>query len=227
MVTELRIYNCAGFLYYYINCLQRNAIGNFRTLISEIGLTNAMLFYLDGAFNNGNNPNENYARELYELFTLGEGNGYTEEDIVETARALSGYTDRGEEGCSPVNYRADRHDNGEKTILGQTGNWDYDDVIEILFTQRSNEIANYICSKLYQFFVHPDIDDEAGNARTIIEGLAATFTANNFELAPVLRQLFKSEHFFDDDAVGVIIKSPFDLYFNLIKELGLPIMTAW
>ncbi|MEM8847378.1 MAG: DUF1800 family protein, partial [Bacteroidota bacterium] len=75
-VTEIDVYRCNSFLYYYINCLQRNAIGNFKTFVSEIGLTSAMLYYLDGARNRGNNPNENYARELYELFTLGEGNDY-------------------------------------------------------------------------------------------------------------------------------------------------------
>lgn len=220
VVTQLSIYNCNAYLYEYINCLQRNALGNFRTLISEIGLTNAMLYYLDGAYNNGNNPNENYARELYELFALGEGNGYTEEDIIETSRALSGYTNRGEIGCSPVGYNPERHDAGTKTILGQTGNWGYDDVINILFTQRPNEIAYFICKKLYEFFVHPDSQDETGNADVIINGLANTFVGNNFELAPVLRQLFKSEHFFDETAIGVIIKSPFDLYFNFTKELG-------
>lgn len=220
VVTQLSVYDCNGFLYYYINCLQRNAVGNFRTLISEVGLTSAMLYYLDGVYNNGNNPNENYARELYELFALGDGNGYTEEDIVETARALSGYTERGETGCTQVTFRADRHDAGSKTIFGQTGNWGYDDVIDILFTQRPNEIAYFICKKLYEFFVHPDSQDETGNAQVIIDGLASTFVANNFELAPVLRQLLKSQHFFDETAIGVIIKSPFDLYFNFIKELG-------
>lgn len=217
-VTELDVYNCPSFLYYYINCLQRNAIGNFKTFVSEIGLTSAMLFYLDGAYNNGNNPNENYARELYELFTLGEGNGYTEQDIIETARALSGYTERGDIGCSPPLFDPTSFDAGTKTILGQTGNWNYDDVIDILFQQRPGEIANFICKKLYEFFVHPDSADDAGNAQTIINGMAATMVSNNFELAPVLSQLFKSQHFFDDEAIGVIIKSPFDLYLNLINE---------
>ncbi|RRQ49687.1 DUF1800 domain-containing protein [Maribacter algicola] len=217
-VTELDVYECNSFLYHYINCLQRNAIGNFRTFVSEIGLTSAMLYYLDGVYNNGNNPNENYARELYELFTLGEGNGYTEQDIIETARALSGYVERGEEGCTQVTFRADRHDTGTKTILGQTGAWGYDDVITILFQQRPNEIAEFICRKLYEFFVHPDSQDDANNAQTIIDGMASTFISNNFELAPVLRQLFKSEHFFDDEAIGVIIKSPFDFYLNTLKE---------
>ncbi|MGC1515921.1 MAG: DUF1800 domain-containing protein [Maribacter sp.] len=217
-VTEIDVYDCNSFLYRYIDCLQRNSLGNFKDFTSEIGLTDAMLYYLDGVFNNGNNPNENYARELYELFTLGEGNNYTEEDIVETARALSGYVERGEVGCTPVTYRADRHDEGSKTILGQTGNWGYDDVIDILFDQRPTEIAEFICRKLYEFFVHPDSRDEANNAQTIIDGLAATFISSGFEIAPVLRQLFKSQHFFDEEAIGVIIKSPIDFYFNALKE---------
>ncbi len=217
-VTELDIYDCNSFLYHYINCLQRNALGNFKTFVSEIGLTSAMLYYLDGVFNNGNNPNENYGRELYELFTLGEGNGYTEQDIIETAKALTGYVERGELGCEAVAFDPERHDTGSKTILGQTGNWGYDDVINILFDQRPNEIAEFICRKLYEFFVHPDSKDDAGNAQTIISGMAATFLSNNFEIAPVLSQLFKSQHFFDDEAIGVIIKSPFDFYFNTLKE---------
>jgi len=220
LVTELDVYDCTGFLYYYVNCLQRNSIGNFKTFISEMGLTSAMLYYLDGVYNNGNNPNENYARELYELFTLGEGNGYTEQDIIETARALTGYVERGEEGCTAVTFDPTRFDAGTKTILGQTGNWNYDDVIDILFQERPNEIAGFICGKLYEFFVHPDSADDAGNAQMIIAQLANTMVSNNFEIAPVLSQLFKSQHFFDDEAIGVIIKSPFDIYLNLINETG-------
>ena len=217
-VTEIDVYDCNSFLYYYINCLQRNAIGNFKTFVSEIGLTSAMLYYLDGVYNNGNNPNENYARELYELFTLGEGNGYTEQDIIETAKALSGYVERGELGCEQVTFDPTRFDAGPKTILGQTGNWNYNDVMDILFQQRPDQIAGFICKKLYEFFVHPDSDDDAGNAQNIITQMANTMVANNFEIAPVLSQLFKSQHFFDDEAIGVIIKSPFDIYLNLINE---------
>ena len=218
LVTETDVYNCNSFLYYYTDCLQRNAIGNFKTFISEMGLTSAMLFYLDGAYNNGSNPNENYARELYELFTLGEGNNYTEEDIIETAKALSGYVNRGDVDCTPVTFDATAFDAGPKTILGRTGNWGYDDVIDILFEERPNEIGGFICKKLYEFFVHPDSTDDAGNAQVIIQQLANTFVANNFEIAPVLSQLFKSQHFFDDEAIGVIIKSPFDFYLNVVKE---------
>ncbi|WP_318312180.1 DUF1800 domain-containing protein [Flagellimonas crocea] len=220
-VTQLETYNCPGFLYYYINCLQRNALGNFKTFTSEIGLTSAMLYYLDGVRNRGNNPNENYARELYELFTLGEGNNYTEEDIIETSKALSGYTERGEEGCTPVTFDPTEFNTENKTIFGQTGNWGYDDVIDILFNERADEIGWFICKKLYEFFVHPDsTSDDGGIAPQIIDGLAQTFISSGFEIAPVLRQLFKSQHFFDETAIGVIIKSPADLYFNLLKETG-------
>lgn len=218
LVTQLEVYGCNQFLYEYINCLQRNAIGNFKTMVSEIGITSAMLYYLDGAYSNGNNPNENYARELYELFTLGEGNGYTEEDIIETAKALTGYVNRGEIGCTKVTFDPTKFNSDTKTIFGRTGNWGYDDVIEILFEEKATEIGYFICKKLYEFFIHPDSTDEANNAKTIIDGLSATFIANNFELAPVLSQLFKSQHFFDEEAIGVIIKSPFDMFLNLINE---------
>ncbi len=217
-VTEYGVYDCNSFLFEYANCLQRNALGNFKTFVSEIGLTSAMLRYLDGAFNNRNRPNENYARELYELFTLGEGVGYTEEDIIEAARALTGYVNRGEVGCTAITFDPERHDTDAKTIMGQTGNWGYDDVIDILFNQRADQIATFISMKLYEFFVHPDSSDDSGNAQTIIAGMANTFVANNFEIAPVLAELFKSEHFFDETAIGVIIKSPFDLYLNFLKE---------
>ncbi|BDW92669.1 DUF1800 family protein [Flagellimonas marinaquae] len=220
-VTQLETYDCPQFLFYYLNCLQRNALGNFKTFTSEIGLTSAMLYYLDGVRNRGNNPNENYARELYELFTLGEGNNYTEEDIIETSKALSGYTERGEEGCTQVTFDPSEFNTDNKTIFGQTGNWGYDDVIDILFNQRPDEIGWFICKKLYEFFVHPDsTNDDGGIAPQIIDGLAQTFINSGFEIAPVLRQLFKSQHFFDETAIGVIIKSPADLYFNLLKETG-------
>jgi uncharacterized protein (DUF1800 family) len=219
-VTELDVYESPAFLYEYVNCLQRNSLGNFKTFVSEIGLTNAMLYYLDGAFNNGRNPNENYARELFELFTLGEGNGYTEEDVIEASKALSGYTERGEVRWTPVLFDETAFDAGPKTLFGQTGNWGYDDVIDILFEERPSEIARFICQKLYAFFVHPDSSDSEGNAQSIISGMAQTFISNDFELAPVLSELFKSQHFYDENAIGVIIKSPYDIYLNFINETG-------
>ncbi|QLG44884.1 DUF1800 domain-containing protein [Costertonia aggregata] len=214
-VTELDIYDCNAFLHEYTNCLQRNSLGNFKTFVSEIGLTSAMLRYLDGAFNRRNRPNENYARELYELFTLGEGNGYTEDDIVDTSKALTGYTNRGEIGCSFITFDPEQFNTDAKTVFGQPVT-DYDSIIDNLFDQRPNEIGYFISKKLYRFFVHPD--SNAPEAQPILNGMAATFVSSGFEIAPVLRQLFKSEHFFDDTTIGVIIKSPFDIYLNLTKE---------
>ncbi|WP_435182275.1 DUF1800 domain-containing protein [Cellulophaga omnivescoria] len=219
-VTEYRNYMAPPLLYRYVDCLQRNAIGNFKDFVREIGLNDAMLFYLDGVFNNGNNPNENYARELYELFTLGEGNGYTEEDIIETSRALTGWVERGEERYTPITFDPTKHDAGTKIIFGQTDTFDYDGVIDNLFDQREEKISWFICKKLYEFFIHPDSDDEEnnGNAKQIVNELAVVFRNSGFEIAEVLRVLFKSEHFYDEEAVGVIIKSPFDIYVNLINE---------
>jgi len=213
-VTEYREYRCPGYLYQYYETLERHAIGNFREFVREIGLTPAMLMYLDGGRNRKGAPNENYGRELYELFTLGEGNGYTEQDILETARALTGYTDRPLD-CGTISFDPETHDNGTKTIFGRTGNWGYDDVIDILFEVHPRIIGTFVCTRFYRFFVSPEVNEQ------IVEQLVDTFIANDFEIAPVLRQLFRSEHFFDDTTIGVVIKSHFDFFVNFINESGL------
>jgi len=214
-VTRLDTYLCPSYLYQYHKLLQQFAIGNFETFTREMGKTPAMLVFLNGVQNTLLNPNENYARELFELFTLGVDNGYTQQDIQETARALSGWNSL-EEGCAPIQFFPLAHDSGQKTLFGQTGNWGYEDVHDILFSQRASQIATFICGKLYRFFVHPDGDED------IIAGLAQTFLENNFELAPVLRQLFKSEHFFDEKVIGTVIKSPVDYFLSYFGAGGFP-----
>ena len=149
------------------------------------------------------------------MFSLGEGNGYTQGDILETARALTGYNHWDEYGDT-IYFDNSTFDNGEKTIFGQTGEWGYNDVIDILFQEKENEIAHFICEKLYRYFVSPSVDQII--EETIIQQLAATLIANNFEIIPMLRQLFKSDHFFDERALGVIIKSPYDIILDFIKE---------
>lgn len=212
-VTEIETYNCPSYNWQYYTLLQQNALGNFKTFVQEVGLTPAMLVYLNAFENTSEEPNENYARELYELFTLGENNNYTQTDIVETAKALSGYVGITVQ-CGDISFVEAEHDTTDKTIFGQTGNWGYQDVIDTLFEQRSDEIASHICTKLYQFFVSHTIDD------TIIDELKTTFIDNEFEIDPVLRQLFKSEHFFDDDIIGVQIKSPMELALSFVNETG-------
>tara|TARA_R110002073_G_scaffold72537_1_gene177114 strand:+ start:76761 stop:78251 length:1491 start_codon:yes stop_codon:yes gene_type:complete len=219
LVTRAVEYNFAGYAFRYFQSLQNNCLGNFKDFIHEIGLNNAMLKFLNGFENTAGSPNENYARELYELFTLGEGNGYTEDDIVNTARALTGYNDYTNGENSNIVFNPENFDTDNKTIFEQTGNWGYDDVINILFQQKANLIAGFICEKIYENFVSPEIDDEV--LLNIINPLATSFIANNFEIASVMRTLLKSEHFFDENARSVLIKSPLDLIIEFMVSTGL------
>lgn len=217
-VTGIQVYACSAYMYRYTQKLREHALGNFKTFVYDIGLESAMLLYLNGRQNRKNRPNENYSRELFELFTLGEGNGYGQTDIVDAARALTGYNAR-DTRCSLVYFNENSFDNGEKTIFGQTGNWGYTDLIDILFEQRAEEVSKYIVEKLYVYLVSPDLPTDP----TIISELALTFRSNDFELAPVLRQLLKSEHFFSQDTMNVIIKSPVDLFLSFFNDAQLPL----
>ncbi len=218
-VTEDEVYASPAYQYQYYNLLQFHTLGNFKQFTYDIGIAAPMLVYLNGDQNTKDRPNENYARELYELFTLGVDNGYTENDILETAKAITGWVEKNDIPWGPITFDASKFSTDSKNIFGQNGNWDYDDVIDILFTQRQNRIANFICTKLYTYFVSPTCND------AIINQMAQTFIDGNFEIAPVLRQLFKSEHFFDPEAIGAIIKSPVDVIVNFYKEMNFSIPT--
>jgi uncharacterized protein (DUF1800 family) len=211
-VVEYKDVNQPAYLYQYYVLLQTQVLGNFKTFVHKVGLTPAMLRYLNGYDNKNSSPNENYGRELYELFTLGQGNGYVQEDITETSRALTGYNKTVRYG--PITFNEKTFDKGSKTIFGRSGNWGYDDVIDILFDEKKDIIARFICEKIYKYFVSPTTDE------AIVSSLAATMISNNFELAPVYSQLFKSEHFFDKKNSNVLIKSPIDLMLGLHKTLG-------
>lgn len=203
---------CPSWLFTYHQLLQTYALGNFRDFLYEMGKTPAMLVFLNGVQNTNVEPNENYGRELLELFTLGQDNGYTQEDVVNAARALTGWNGF-TTACAPISFVPFLHDSQEKTIFGQTGNWGYDELHELLFTHRAEEMSTHICGKIYRHFVHPE-DNEA-----IIAGLAQTLRDNDWELEPVFRQLFKSEHFFDEYVIGVQVKSPLALLNALVAEL--------
>ncbi|MEL6923666.1 MAG: DUF1800 family protein [Bacteroidota bacterium] len=194
-VTQIDSYNCPSYLYQYHRLLQEYALGDFKTFVKKMGTTPAMLIYLNGVQNTRFEPNENYARELYELFTLGRDNGYTQSDIVNTAKALTGYNGF-TEACATIGYVDGFHDPSSKTIFGKTDTYDYDKLHDLLFEERSSAIATFICTKIYRHFVNPQVDEN------IVASLAQTFLASQdqgqFPLAPVFRQLFKSEHFFDD-----------------------------
>ncbi|MCH7959261.1 MAG: DUF1800 domain-containing protein [Candidatus Hydrogenedentes bacterium] len=185
-----------------------NATGNFKVLTTEVGTSPAMLHYLDNRQNRRGKPNENWARELMELFTMGVGN-YTEDDIKESARAFTGWMF--DDYAFVFNPRA--HDNGTKTFLGERGNFDGWDIIDILFKQPVT--AKFIAEKLWAFFAYENPEPEG------IAVLAQIFREHNYELKPVLRQLFLSEAFYSERAMGSQIKSPVQFMLQLVHNLEL------
>jgi uncharacterized protein (DUF1800 family) len=212
--TEYDVYGCNNYLWAYYSLIHQQSFGNFRTFVEQMGVTGAMLSYLNGNDNIADEPNENYARELMELFTMGEGNGYTQTDIEEVARALTGYRAQMYDCYAPY-FEPNLHDNGVKTIFGQSGNFGYDDVHELIFSLRRDQTAKYICTKLYQLYVYFDPNP------IVVNQLAETFKDNNWEIAPVIAQILKSEHFFDDSFVGASIKNPLELIMEMLVPLNL------
>ncbi|MCW9064954.1 MAG: DUF1800 domain-containing protein, partial [Ignavibacteriaceae bacterium] len=167
----------------------------------------AMLIYLDGRQNRKGSPNENYARELLELFTLGIGN-YNEQDIQEAARALTGWR---VDGISSY-FTESRFDEGEKTFLGQTGNFNHNDVVDIIFTQPA--AATFFCRELYREFMHVAIDEPS------VETMAQILRDNNYELKPVLSTLLKSVMFHTDEVRGAKIKNPIELIIGAMRQFN-------
>jgi uncharacterized protein (DUF1800 family) len=187
--------------------LHRHATGNFRELLIEVARGPAMLAYLDAAENVKGAPNENFAREVMELFTMGVGN-YTEKDIREAARAFTGWID------DDLDFKVDpaKHDDGAKTFLGRTGNFDGTDILNIILEQKVT--AEYMAGKLYRFFVRENISPQM-QAR-----LGAVLRDNNYEVAPLLRTMFLSRDFYSAASFGTRIKGPVELIVSTYRKLG-------
>jgi len=189
------------------NLLRRHALGNFRDLLHGISRDVAMLIWLDGNANRKRHPNENFAREVMELFSLGEGN-YSERDIAEAARAFTGW-----------HVRRDRfwlntiqHDTNIKSVLGQRGNFDGDDIIEICLDQPA--CSQFLAWKLLRTFVLDRPEKQH------IEGLAERITHHKYQMRPVLRELLRSRLFFDAAVRTSLIKSPIELVIGSYRTLG-------
>ena len=190
-----------------LDVIRRNALGDFGTLLKEVSRSAAMLFFLNNQQNRKGHPNENFAREVMELFTLGRGH-YTENDVKEAARAFTGWaaTAKGE-----FIFRKGQHDSGEKTVLGQTGNFEGDDVLDILLEQK--QTARFITQKIYQFFVNdqPDIQK--------IEWLAERFYKSKYDISGLMEDIFTSDWFYEEKNIGTKIKSPVELLAGIQRML--------
>ena len=189
--------------------------GSFARLLRGIVRDPAMIKYLDSEKNSAREPNENLARELFELFSMGEGNGYTEADIKEAARALSGWTIRDNSAV----FDPTRHDKGTKTVLGQSGPHGSDAIVTAIL--RRPEPPRLIARKLYRFFVndHPNPGPEADR---VIGALAAELRKSAYVVKPVLLKLFRSAHFYAEANRLSVIKSPVQLVAQLSRSLGTP-----
>lgn len=217
--------------YDYIVLLRKNCLGNFRQLTKDITIDKAMLIYLNGNQNNNIAPNENYARELMELFTLGKGElagpgdytTFTEQDVAALAKALTGwFIDNRDQNVYPtVKFRLNLHDTSSKQlshrfndeVIPNLGPEEYKRVVDIIFKKR--EAATFICRKLYRYFIYYKIDSNIENE--IVNGLADILIADDFEMHGVLETLLGSSHFYSDEALGCMIRPPYEFIFNTLK----------
>ena len=231
-VTEMDIVKDSRYSYQYVAMLRSNALGNFKQIVRE-GTTNvAMLVYLNGNNNSKSAPNENFSRELMELFTLGKTADvhYTEEDVKAAARVLSGWKDDKE--SIKARFYPDLHDTNDKKFSpyfedeiikgrsGTEGMKEIDALVDMIFKRR--ETAKFVCRNIYRWFVTAQIDEQA--EKQIIEPLAQIFIDNRFEIAPVLRTLLGSEHFFDAAFRGCIVKNPVEYFLGSMQQFD--ILTA-
>ena len=187
---------------------RRNAVGNFRALTHQVSKDPAMVIYLDTQTSKKGHPNENFAREVMELFTLGEGH-YTEQDIHEAARAFTGYQLDRRDGTVVINER--QWDETDKTVFGKTGKFKGDDIIVLIFEQP--QAAKMMAGKLWEYFAAENPPAAA------VDAMADTFRRANYEVTPLLRDIFLSKQFYAADVMNNQIKSPIQYLVQMLKEL--------
>ena len=183
-------------------------MGKFGELLTAVSKSPGMLKFLNNQQNKKGHPNENFAREVMELFTLGRGN-YTEQDVKEAARAFTGWA-FDEDGAFAERER--QHDNGLKTFLVQTGNFTGDDILRIILAQR--QTALFITRKIYRYFVNEDNPDEARIAK-----LAVRFFEHGYDIGVLMRDIFSAEWFYDNANLGAKIKSPVELLAGMERTI--------
>ncbi|MBC8045615.1 MAG: DUF1800 domain-containing protein [Fimbriimonadaceae bacterium] len=191
------------------NTLRKNSLSSFRKLLHAVAKDPAMIIYLNNHQNKKDAPNENFAREVMELFTLGEGNIYTEKDIKEAARAFTGWTvnKKGE-----YEFEKEDHDFGEKEFLGRKGNFNGEEILDIILQQK--QTANHIASKIYKEFVNEEVDEE------IVANLAEEFYTNDYDIKKLMEQIFVADWFYDEKNIGSKISSPVELIVRYKKLIN-------
>lgn len=233
--TENPVVAYAHMMYNHHMILRNNALGNFKTMVNAITKDPAMLRYLNGYLNTKTAPDENYARELFELFTLGKDYKpiYTEADIKAAAKILTGW--RYTTSNFTSYFSASLHETSNKTfssffnnktITGKTGTagaQETDELIDMIFTKQ--EVARFIVAKIYRFFVYYDID--ATTDINIIRPLAQIFMNSNWEIKPVLDVLLKSEHFYDMLSQGCFIRTPIDYVVGTFRTFDIQLPGGW
>ena len=194
-----------------LDIIRRNALGNFGTLLKEVSRSAAMLNFLNNQQNRKGHPNENFAREVMELFTLGRGH-YSENDVKEAARAFTGWSAnlKGE-----FVFRRFQHDFDSKTVLGRTGNLGGEEVLDILLEEK--QTARFITGKIYGFFVNAQPDNEK------VQWLADRFYNSGYDIASLLKDIFTSEWFYDERNIGSRIKSPIELLAGIQRMLPMKV----
>ncbi len=199
------------------NLFRTHALGNFKEdLVRGIIHDPAMIKYLNNDQNRKGSPNENLARELMELFTLGEGQDYTEDDIKEGARTLTGYNFDDDEFV----FRTRQHDTGLKSIFKRQGQYDGDDFVDLIFTRRS--ASTFIVWKLYRYFVNDLPHEPSREVKSFVQAVGNLFKRNDWELKPILKTIFLSEHFYDEANINAIIKSPIQLIVQSMRVMNPP-----
>ncbi len=190
-----------------LHIIRSNALGNFGDMLKAVSKSPAMLQFLNNQQNRKSHPNENFAREVMELFTLGRGN-YTEHDVKEAARAFTGwgFNQQGE-----FVFRRNQHDNGSKTFLGKTGNYNGDDILNILL--ENYKTADYITTKIYRHFVNENVNT------TDLQWLSDRFYSNRYDISKLLEDIYNSNWFYDEKNVGNKIKSPIELLAGIRRLL--------
>jgi uncharacterized protein (DUF1800 family) len=213
-VSSLQKVRAPQLMYQQNLLLRHNALGNFGTMLHAVAKDPAMIIYLDSATNRKGQPNENFAREVMELFTLGEGH-YTEKDIKEAARAYTGWSLEPE--TAEFKWRPGIHDDESKTVLGRSGNFDGDAVLDILLAQPA--AADFIVKKMWLEFVSPDTETPANQAE--IHRIAQQFRNARYDIKTALRAIFTSPRFYAPENRASLIKSPVELVVGTVRQLGI------